>query len=185
MCPVTLELAENSEEYKKFCTTLMLSDDAKKFGIAREIRRSSVGFFRMQAAFGLVVTCSVYIVSRLTNTKLKLIRGPLSARMMSYLAVASTHLIMFLHGSTVLKNAQDKEIDEYVSRISKSYAAGGVEFYLKEMARHLYLRQSMKNEDYFNQNGDRVQFFFMPIFPLSDRIARCKHIIALHDADLI
>ena len=183
--PVTLDFAENSEEYKKFCTTLMLSDEAKKFGVAREIRRSSVGFFRIQAAFGLVVTGSGFILSKLTNTRLNLIRGPLYFRMINYLAVALTHSLMFIHGSTVLKIAADKEVDEYVCRINKSYAAGGVEFYYKEMARHLYLRQSLKNKNYFDQNGDKEKLvFFLPVFPLSERIARCKHIMALHDADL-
>lgn len=180
--PVRLDLSENSQDYRQFQSSLMLSDEAKKFAIARELQRSTKGYHRWEATMGVIMVFTAYLVSRVVNTQLKLHKGPRFTRMATYMTLAMTHFIMFLYNSKYMKNSQETEFDEAVARISKSYARGGVELYLKETARHLYIRQNVTNSD-FDRYGDKVPWFG-PYLPLEKRMARCRHIMALHDADL-
>ena len=100
----------------------------------------------------------------------------------SYLAFGFCHSLFFIHSANILKNGGDKELDEATARINKSYASGGAEFYLRETARHLCIHQFGKKDE-FDSYGDEVKRFLDPL-PLKDRIAMCRHIMALHDADL-
>ena len=180
--PFQLDLSENSQEYRQFQNSLMLSDEAKKFAIARELQRSKKGYHRLNAAMGVLMACTTYLMCRVINTQFGLLKGPRSARVVAYISLAVTHFVMFYYSSKYMKNSQETEFDEAVARISKSYARGGVELYLKETARHLYIRQNVTNSD-FDRYGDKVPWFG-PYLPLEKRMARCRHIMALHDADL-
>ena len=180
--PVRLDLSENSQEYRQFQSSLMLSDEAKKFAIARELQRSTKGYHRWEAAMGVIMVCAAYLISQVVNIQFGLLKEPRSARMAAYMTLAVTHFIIFLYNSKYMKNSQETEFDEAVARINKSYARGGVELYLKETARHLYIRQNMSSSD-FDRYGDKVPWFG-PYLPLEKRMARCRHIMALHDADL-
>jgi len=183
--PVQLDLSENSQEYRQFQSSLMLSDEAKKFAIAKELQRSTKGYHRWEAAMGVIMGFTAYLISRVVNTQFGLLKEPRSARMAAYMTLAVAHFIMFFYTFKLMKNSQETEFDEAVARISKSYARGGVELYLKETARHLYIRQNMTSSD-FDRYGDKVPWFgpYLPILTLEKRMARCRHIMALHDADL-
>ena len=180
--PFQLDIPENSQEYRQFQSSLMLSDEAKKFAIARELQRSTKGYHRLEATMGVIMVFSAYLVSRVVNTQFKLRNGPRLTRLAAYMSLAVTHSIMFLYTFKYMKNSQETEFDEAVARINKSYARGGVELYLKETARHLYIRQNVTKSD-FDRYGDKVPWFG-PYLPLEKRMARCRHIMALHDADL-
>jgi len=180
--PSMLELSEDSKEYTQFRNTFMLSDEAKKFAIARELQRGSKGGYRLEGYLGVITVCANYITCRVINNGLKLLHGPFYRRLGSYLAFGLAHSLFFIHSANILKNGGDKELDEATARINKSYASGGAEFYLRVTARHLCIHQFGKKDE-FDSYGDEVKRFLDPL-PLKERIAMCRHIMALHDADL-
>ena len=180
--PNVSKLSENSNEYKQFRNTLMLSDEAKKFAIARELQRGSKGGYRLEAYLGVLSVCTNYILCRTTNNSLRLLHGSFYRRLSSYVAFGLAHCLFFVYSANLLKISGDKELDGATARISKSYARGGAEFYLRETARHLCIRQYVKRDEY-DKYGDKVNVF-LDHLPLKDRAAACQHIAALHDADL-
>ena len=162
---------------------VILTDNAKKFGIARELQRASMGIRRLETYFGMVLLCSTYICSRVINTKFNLLRLKFTSRLIPYLSLVLFHFgFMWNFSNSVLRATHEHELDDMIARISENYATGGVEFYAKERDRNLASRDP--TEPKVNLKGNVIGSMFFQQVRTTDRMDRCEKIIALHHAGL-
>ena len=176
------ETYKDKVDYK----SLILTDDAKKFGIAREIQRSIVGMHRLENIYLMVILLSTYIFSRLTNTALKLLQQKFSLRLAFYCAIAISHYVIFWHIPIgLIRCANANELDDFVARLSLGYAQGGVDYYSKERDHNLSLRNLTEiGPKKINLKGNEISSMFYKEVTTTDRMENCEKIVALHHAGL-
>ena len=164
---------------------LILSDQAKQFGIAREIQRSYMGVNRLENYFILVLLCSAYILSRFTNTTLNLLKQSFKTRLAFYGLVASMHIIMWYVSMGLLRYAHANELDDIVARLSLKYAQGGVEYYSKERDHNLSMRNLTEvGPKKINLKGNVIPSMLYKEVTTTERLDNCQKIVALHHAGL-
>ena len=130
-----------SEAAKSFCTSMILSDDAKKFSIAREIERLKFQPFIVHGSMSFCFILLTYNVSRIINRKLELFKKPPMVRGIAYLSILPSMILAYVIGKDAFNRNIDTELDKRASMIGSNYAAGGVEYYEKVMQRNRALRE--------------------------------------------
>lgn len=166
--------------------TMVLSENAKKYAIQRELIRTTKSYFHQHGMLAAIVILSNYIVTRITNDRLNTFKLPLSQRLIFYGFTSLFHFYMYQTCSSVLGAAQELELVEMTARQSESLAKGGLEFYTKEKARNL-AKRSLFPQDFekkFNLKGDKLNWNLTRSLPLDERIQLCQNIIPLHQAGL-
>ena len=120
----------NCDSKENVDKNVFLSDNAKKFGIARELQRASMGVRRLETYFGMALLSSTYICSRVINTKFNLLKLKLMSRLIPYSLLTLIHFgFMWNFSKSVLRVTHENELDDIIARISENFATGGVEFY--------------------------------------------------------
>ena len=165
--------------------SLILSDQAKQFGIAREIQRSNMGVNRLENCFIIVLLCSAYILSRFTNTKWNLLKQSFKTRLVFYGAFACIHIQMWFFVMGLLRYTHANELDDIVARLSLKYAQGGVEYYSKERDHNLSLRNLTEvGPKKINLKGNVIPSILYKEVTTTERLDNCQKIVALHHAGL-
>jgi len=165
--------------------SLILSDQAKQFGIAREMQRSYMGVNRLENYFIIVLLCSAYILSRFTNTKWNLLKQSFKTRLVFYGAFACIHIQMWFFVMGLLRYTHANELDDIVARLSLKYAQGGVEYYSKERDHNLSLRNLTEvGPKKINLKGNVIPSILYKEVTTTERLDNCQKIVALHHAGL-
>jgi len=171
-----------SPEAKIFRDSMILSDGAKKFSICREIERTRTFSFIFSSTLPGCWMGLTYLVSRYANHKLGLFKAPFRPlhRLIAYISILpAMSFTYFLIKDAHQRNLQGS-IDLSASGLSREYAAGGVEYYTKLMARNASLRAldpSMK--DSYNLLGDlKPGIIRMKHKPLMERKMICEDMLA-------
>ncbi|XP_069194983.1 transmembrane protein 177 isoform X2 [Procambarus clarkii] len=123
--------------------SIILSKDAKKFGIAREITSLSTVQPFVNGAFTAAIVGMVYTMSSTVNANFNLYARPRSLRMVWYVLVYSFGGILWALCKDVSTVGYEGDVDKAVADISNTYAAGGLEFYEKVLQRNVALRSLM------------------------------------------
>ncbi|KAJ1190362.1 hypothetical protein NDU88_007100 [Pleurodeles waltl] len=135
---------------------LSLSEEAKKFALAREIvyaKDHSPLIHATVAPFCLFGTClSGVAIKQL----LGLYSGPLLLRGFFNLAGMTVGLVGYFFTYDAINQWLDYKSDKTAATISKDYAEGGVEFYNKMLARNRTLRHLMgkQGEEMYAASGN-------------------------------
>jgi len=131
----------DSDAAKSFCSSMILSDNAKKFAIAREVNRTIAQPFLIQGVISFSFTLLTYNISRIVNQRLGLFKRPPLIRGIMYVSLLPSMILSYF----VIKDAYscfiDKQLDKKAAQINSDYAAGGVEYYDKMMQRNRALRE--------------------------------------------
>ncbi|XP_068203255.1 transmembrane protein 177 isoform X2 [Palaemon carinicauda] len=141
--------------------SLVFSDEAKKFAIARELAYLETGAPFGYGIFSASVIVSCYAISSHLNRKLNMFHRPRTLRALMYTAVSLFTYTSWVLCKDVACVSFEADVDKTVADISESYAKGGLEFYEKILQRNIALRSLMgeDGEKLFTAYGnDQVLF---------------------------
>ncbi|XP_045107493.1 transmembrane protein 177-like [Portunus trituberculatus] len=136
----------NSDAGKALKNSLILSENAKKFAIAREIAGMRTSQAVTQASIPCTGLLVAYCISLGINKRLNLYAKPRFLRLCLY-SIAS----LFGYSAYVLVKdidsvASDGRGDGEAAAMGRAYIEGGVEFYEKVLQRNIALRELMGDD---------------------------------------
>lgn len=145
----------DSADGKKFLNSLMLSNNATKFLIARELTLRHSYYAHFSSILPVIMFSFACISGEHLYKKLKLHHRPLALS----LTVGSCALLVFSGFTLFLNDAlyffYDKVAEDEVSSMGVSYLDGGIEYYSKKIERNKALRNLMKKgHKYYSAEGN-------------------------------
>ncbi|KAK7072876.1 hypothetical protein SK128_018166 [Halocaridina rubra] len=149
----------SSPEGKSLQQSLILSDDAKKFAIARELVHIDSSEPILKGVFTSSVMCMCYIFASTVNKRLNFYARPRNLRLCFYTLVSCFGYAFWALGNDLTCVSNEASADETVANISETYARGGLEFYEKILQRNIALRSLIKDRGealYTAFGNDRV-----------------------------
>ena len=135
-----------------------MSDDAKRFAIAREVERAKANYYFTNGIIMPSMILIGYLFSRFANKKAMLFKRPPIVRFVMYGIVAS--VVTFL--AVVIEDMNtyyiEGNLDHRTCRLGINYAKGGVEYYENQLKRHITLRSLLPDnggKNVYNLHGDQ------------------------------
>ena len=148
-----------SEHGQMFADSLVMSDKAKKFAMAREIERTRQIPYMTHAVFSFSFILLLYNSARIVNKRAGLMTKPPIMRGFMYLSLLPTFILTYCLSKDAYNRQVDREVDRLTASIGPDYSAGGTEYYSKMMNRNVALRefQGESGKSKFNRHGDVIQ----------------------------
>lgn len=159
---------KEAEQLKK---SLVLSDKAQRFVIARDISWANTYYVQFQSAALSFSVLNCYFMSRLINDRFRLlIRAPRTFRVALYGVVVALHATVYIGFKDAMSQYWDKKADSEAASLGREYVEGGVEYYEKLLQRNRALRELLGDEGrkYYTSKGN------------IDRIIRSDHVPITH-----
>jgi len=145
-----------SVEAQSLATSMILTDNARKFALARELFKNRSGQYYQVAAVNSCAILGVLVASRAFNKRIGRQLMPL-LRGVAYSIIAGVSTILYWTMKDTLNHRFQTQLDQSVASLSPEYAAGGVEYYEKIMARHRAQRVlCWDGEQLYNKNGEEI-----------------------------
>jgi len=149
-----------AEAATAFKQSVLLTENAKKFLVARELERGKAGHFWLVGGLPLLNCFTGLLVYKKMVSYLGLRRSP-----PILLSTAVVGSLLFWTGLTVLevdglRKKGERLVDAAASARGADYAKGGIEYYTKAMSRNVALRSLMPNDrgkKLYNRKGERNQ----------------------------
>lgn len=156
--------------------SLILSEKAQKFAIAREIHACRTPYPYVFGSFALLGTLLSYSLASAMNTKFDLFRLPRTIRVIMYVLTSAIGLTTYCMVKDATNYYYDKVADESACEMGKDYILGGIEFYEKIMARNVALRSALgeKGKKLYTSFGNEEVFLRTPKMPLSAHLDLVK-----------
>ncbi|KAL8600579.1 hypothetical protein ACOMHN_062450 [Nucella lapillus] len=177
----------NSAPGNKLLDSLILSEKARQFAIAREM--FYVHTFHMYVNAGLVCFSffSAYWMGAAVNALYGLSRRlPMASRGAVYSFFAGAGATLYCFSSDSYSWYRDRKVDRQAAALGLDYAEGGVEFYNKQLQRNIALRALIGSEGgkRYTAYGNDIHFWRSPTMPLtSRRDALLETVKSLKEAD--
>jgi len=139
---------------------LVLSENAQKFGIARNICLADTHHVYVHGISGSLTIMLYYFLSHNANNMLYGLYKPRSFRMVVYSGLGTFCYGLWAVSRDILTKFYENYADKRAGSINMSYAKGGVEFYSKTLQRNMALRSIMgpSGESMFTLFGNDVEF---------------------------
>ena len=174
---------------RKLKESIVLSEDAMKFSIARELLRSEWKLHKIQTYLALGFLTSNYLVIKVINNFWKPMSwAPFKARIINVGFWTLSHVIFYFIAKSTHAVNFEKNLDDATARVSPSMARGGIEFFEQEKKRHVALRELYPNkrgEKLYNLKGDAIPTnMFLKGIKVDERIEICTNVYNLHQAGL-
>ncbi|XP_020661151.3 transmembrane protein 177 [Pogona vitticeps] len=166
-----------SEEGQAFKRTLILSPEAQKFAIAREIMYLHNGGPLIRASVGPLCLAGTYISGVAIKQFLGLYSAPVLFRGLYNITVAAVGFVAYCLLFDSVSRVVEYSADRKAATISTGFAKGGVEFYDKILSQNKIRRTLM------GKNGEKI---FSPSGNIIPRYGiRSKHAPLTSRRDLI
>lgn len=134
----------NSANGETLLKSLVLSDKAKAFAIAREINFATFHQIHVETFMRSVFGVLAYSCGHILNKYFALDRRlKFWARFSLYSLIASAWFVLYVAVKDSYYCWQDNSADRKAAALSKAYAEGGVEYYNKVLSRNKALRALM------------------------------------------
>lgn len=161
------EVEWDSETGSALKNTLVLSEDAQKFAVAREVARLECAGPVLQAAVAPTCLAGAWIYSVALKQIFGLFAGSVILRAAVNTLALGLGAASYILASDAVNQRLEFHSDRRAASLSRSYAKGGVEFYEKILERNKTLRVLMgpKGEEMYAPSGN--------LFPSS--LIRMKH----------
>ncbi|XP_015597578.1 transmembrane protein 177 [Cephus cinctus] len=154
---------------KSLLESLVLSENAQKYGIAREVLRLQTNEVVATSICAPLTIIATYEACKKINNRFNLHQGPRSLRVILYLVTGSFVASLWLTVKDFITIRIEKDCDQTIAELGPEYVHGGLEFYDKMMKRNMALRTLLGEEGkkVFTVNGNE-QFFIrqkrLPLF---------------------
>jgi hypothetical protein len=167
-----------TEEGEDLMESLVLSDKAKMFAIAREVQYLKSyyvyndAFFK--SAFFITALSAGMGLDRMGRT-----RRDILARVGICAIVVAVTGVLYVFGKDTYTCSLDTWADKKAASLSKDFAEGGAEFYSKTMLRNRSLRTLMgaAGSSFYNINGNEIETIRRSHPILSTRKEQCFKIL--------
>ncbi|KAL1415995.1 hypothetical protein MTO96_028342 [Rhipicephalus appendiculatus] len=164
-----------AEELKK---SLVLSDKAQKFVIARDISWASTYYVQFQSAVLSFSVLNCYFMGRLVNDRFHLlIRVPRPFRVALYGVIVALHATVYIGFKDAMSQHWDKKADSEAASLGRDYVEGGIEYYEKLLQRNRALRELLGDEGrkYYTSKGNINRLLRSDHVPISHRLDSLKN----------
>ncbi|XP_036427482.1 transmembrane protein 177 [Colossoma macropomum] len=150
------EVEWDSEVGTALKDALLLSRDAQKFAVAREVTRLDGGGPLLQAAVAPACLAGACIYSVALKQIFGLLAGSLILRAGVNVVAVSLGAVSYFLASDAVSQWLEYHSDKRAASLSRDYAKGGVEFYEKILSRNKILRVLMgpKGEEMYAPSGN-------------------------------
>lgn len=148
---------------KKFLETLVMSEAARKFAIAREVvAADSLDFLRELCSYPMVFLANNMAYWSLYN-RFNLARLATPLRFTIYGALAIVSSTFWLLQDNYFAYWKEKKIDKKLSALGPEYVKGGFEFYDKILQRNMTGRILMDEEskEAFTERGEQNSYRYV------------------------
>ncbi|XP_065285918.1 transmembrane protein 177 [Dermacentor albipictus] len=156
--------------------SLVLSEKAQRFVIAREIYWADTYYVQLQTAALSFSVFNCYIMGRLANDKLHLlVRTPRALRVGLYGIIVALNATVYICFKDAMSQLWDKRADREAAALGRDYVEGGIEYYEKLLQRNRALRELLGDEGRkcYTSKGN------------INRILRTDHIPITHRLDVL
>nr|AAI57343.1 hypothetical protein LOC100125110 [Xenopus tropicalis] len=157
---------------------LTLSVYAQKFSLAREVVNAQGNSPIIEASVAPACLSATCISSVAIKQLLGLYSGPLVLRAVYNMAAVALGFAAYFLCSDAVSQWLDYRSDRRAAAVSKSYAAGGIEFYEKILARNRILRTLMgkQGETMYSPSGNLFPKYYIRLkhAPYTSRRERIK-----------
>lgn len=158
--------------------SILLTEEAKKFLIAREIERVKSNYFYPIAIYPAVnVVCCFYVYKRVVE-KLGLRGAPKAIRLLWVALSALSWTALTILAVDSWRKKIDRKVDAAACAHGPAYARGGFEYYTKILSRNIALRNIMpggKGKKTYNLKGEKIPGFIRrKHVPFAERRAICE-----------
>ncbi|XP_014213510.1 transmembrane protein 177 [Copidosoma floridanum] len=151
--------------------SLVLSEKAKKYGIAREVLMSqwNLPLYRVLES-PTIITCSI-IISDVMQKRYQIFQKPLIVAVFAYFGLGLMSFATWFQIRDALNNYFEKSVDEQLAKLGRDYVEGGKEFYEKLLKRNVAVRKLLgpHGKKRYNQLGDEIRFIRHKKTPLTER----------------
>jgi len=130
-----------SEATASFCSSMILSNDAKKFSIAREIERTKTEPYMFNGVSSFCFILLTYNIARIINKKMYMFKRPPIFRGAVYATLLPAMMLSYFLSKDIFSRHVDRELTKRAAAISPEYAKGGLEYYQKVLQRNVALRE--------------------------------------------
>ena len=157
---------------------MVLSDDAKRFAIAREIHRGQTISYLSNGIILPIFIAVGYLTSRFINKKFVLFKRPPVFRLSMYCIMATLVTYTSVLFEDAMKYYTEGGLDEKTCGLGARYAKGGIEYYDKLIKSNIALRTLQPDnqaKNMFNIQGNPWPSLFRPYkyVPLTLRKQTC------------
>lgn len=157
-----------SEAGKKLANSLVLTDDEKIFGIAREILTATTAKKLLYMLYPPAAFVFCYGLTTTLNKKLNLFAKPVQVRAIMYTITILYTFSLYAFVKDYTENYYEGVVDEQLANIGPQMALTGVNFYNKVLQRNTALREVI-GDDSFTAYGNENFFIRQRRLPLTYR----------------
>jgi hypothetical protein len=158
-------------------SSLLLSDSAQKYAIAREMCKANTQHVALQTFVNMASCYASYYVAYKFNRRANMFARPFQLRATLYTLLGGIMFTTWMFIKDFTTYRWEEDADEAAAGISEEYAKGALEFYSKILQRNLAMRSLLGDEGpklYTSLGNDRETFRtkHVPFVTLRDRAAR-------------
>lgn len=169
---IMIRLSKSDPEVKHYAETLILSEKAKKFVIARELFFGDSTRVPYASAVMLISGFISVMVSRIGVTTFKLLDAHVSQRMAMYCVGGAAGLVNYRYVSDASNREYVLAADKKAATLNADYMDGAKEFFQKTIERNKALRNLV--EDFSNVYDEKGNFkqpmLSFKMVPLDERL---------------
>lgn len=160
-----------TQEADLFLESLILSEKAQLYGIAREIKMSQTPKLLLECVYSTVPVLSYYGITNYFNRKFNLYVRPLPLRLVLYALSSVLVAGQYFMLKDLTQVYFEQKVDEELKEKNVVFVEGGKEMYGKLMARNVALRELMGNagKKKYTALGNEKTLIRQKHVPLTDR----------------
>ena len=153
----------------------------------KELRKNELKLYEQEIFLAWTLVLTNYLLTVFSNIKLK--QAPSKAiRVFTAGVIAISHLITYFTIKSFHDIYTERQLDDFVARLSPQYALGGIMYYEKQKQKNLAIRAWLPDksgERLYNRNGELITSIFFRRMSLRSHIETCTNIFNLHQAGLV
>ncbi|XP_071561366.1 transmembrane protein 177 [Temnothorax nylanderi] len=159
------------QDARIFLKAVMLSEDAQKFAIAREILRIQAEEPYFNSLVLVLTVAALWTLCSVVSYRFSLREGNATVRRIFYAVFTLFGVILWLGVKDYRSNQLDKKDDEALCRLGAEYIKGGQEFYEKMLIRNRALRSLLgaEGKKIYTAYGNEETFLRQKHMPITHR----------------
>jgi hypothetical protein len=175
----SIPVSWNTDEGRLLEQSLILSDNAQKFALAREISMVDTHHIYIYSAIHSMSLLLYYFLAMAANDSFYGLYKPGSFRFTVYTLVAAFTYGVWAVSRDLLTKHYEKYADERAASLGLNYAKGGAEFYTRIIQRNVAIRGLMgkDGDSLYTQFGNDVELLRQRHVPFSERKLNAENIV--------